>query len=55
MIVTDAALSDGLLSISLKRELPEALKPRTIAINTGDAQSAAPLIEGEKVKGSKAA
>lgn len=51
----DAALSDGLLSISLKRELPEALKPRTIAINTGDAQSAAPLIEGEKVKGSKAA
>jgi molecular chaperone IbpA len=56
VIVTDAALSDGLLSISLKRELPEALKPRTIAINTGDTQpGAAPLIEGEKVKGSKAA
>lgn len=36
VIVTDAALADGLLSISLKRELPEALKPRTIAINTGD-------------------
>jgi len=47
VIVTDAALADGLLSISLKRELPEALKPRTIAINTGEK-----LIEG---KGKKAA
>lgn len=51
VIVTDAALADGLLSVALKRELPEALKPRTIEINTG----AAPLIEGEKVKGGKAA
>ncbi|SFK30217.1 Hsp20 family protein [Caulobacter sp. UNC279MFTsu5.1] len=50
VIVTDAALSDGLLSISLKRELPEALKPRTIEI-----KSAAPLIEGDKVEGEKAA
>jgi len=48
--VTDAALSDGLLSISLKRELPEALKPRTIEI-----KSAAPLIEGDKIEGEKAA
>jgi molecular chaperone IbpA len=31
--VTDAQLADGLLSISLKRELPEALKPRRVAIN----------------------
>lgn len=45
VIVSDANLADGLLSISLKRELPEALKPRTVAITT--AQSA-PLIEGEK-------
>jgi len=44
VIVTDANLADGLLSISLKRELPEALKPRRIEINTG----ASPLIEGEK-------
>lgn len=44
VIVTDADLADGLLSISLKRELPEALKPRTIAINTAPK---APLIEGE--------
>ena len=33
--VTDAQLADGLLSISLKRELPEALKPRRIEIGTG--------------------
>ena len=44
VLVTDADLSDGLLSISLKRELPEALKPRTIAISTAKA----PLIEAEK-------
>jgi len=31
--VTDAKLADGLLAISLKRELPEALKPRRIEIN----------------------
>jgi molecular chaperone IbpA len=45
VIVTDAALADGLLSVSLKRELPEALKPRTIAINTGEK-----LIEGKSKK-----
>jgi molecular chaperone IbpA len=45
VVVTDADLADGLLSISLKRELPEALKPRTVAINTAPK---APLIEGEK-------
>ena len=44
VIVTEARLADGLLSISLRRELPEALKPRRIEIAT----SAAPLIEGEK-------
>jgi molecular chaperone IbpA len=32
--VTDAELSNGLLSIGLTREVPEALKPRTIAIKT---------------------
>jgi molecular chaperone IbpA len=45
VIVTDANLADGLLSISLRRELPEALKPRTIAISTGEKSE---LIEGEK-------
>src|SRR3954468_8834788 len=48
VVVTDASLADGLLSIALKRELPEALKPRTIEIN-----SAAPLIEGGKVEAGK--
>ena len=45
VVVEDAGLADGLLTISLKRELPEALKPRTIEIKT--AQTGA-LIEGEK-------
>ena len=34
--VTDAHLADGLLSISLKRELPETMKPRRIEINADD-------------------
>ncbi len=42
VVVTDANLSDGLLAISLKRELPESMKPRRIAIATGKS-----LIEGE--------
>jgi molecular chaperone IbpA len=44
VVVTDANLADGLLSISLTRELPEALKPRRIEIGTAGAG----LIEGEK-------
>jgi molecular chaperone IbpA len=34
MKVTDAALENGLLHIDLVREVPEALKPRTIAITS---------------------
>ena len=44
VVVTDANLADGLLSIALKRELPEALKPRRIEIGTAGLS----LIEGEK-------
>ena len=44
VVVTDANLADGLLSISLKRELQEALKPRRIEIGTAQPS----LIEGEK-------
>jgi molecular chaperone IbpA len=33
--VTDAAMGEGLLVIALKRELPEALRPRSIPINSG--------------------
>jgi molecular chaperone IbpA len=43
VVVTDADLSDGLLRIALKRELPEAMKPRRIEI-----KSAAPLIEADQ-------
>ena len=44
VIVEGANLADGLLSISLRRELPEQLKPRTIAIGT---ESSRPAIEGK--------
>ena len=49
VVVTDAALADGLLSIDLRRELPEAMKPRRIAIKGAtqvEAQPQPELIEG---------
>ena len=46
VVVEDAQLANGLLSISLKRELPEALKPRRITIGATAASADAPLIEG---------
>ncbi|RRN62743.1 Hsp20 family protein [Caulobacter sp. 602-1] len=45
LVVVDADLSNGLLSIALKRELPEALKPRTVEIKSNAGST---LIEGEK-------
>jgi molecular chaperone IbpA len=45
VVVSEAQLSDGLLSISLRRELPESLKPRRIEIQTG--QSGPAAIEGQ--------
>ena len=45
VVVTEAGLNNGLLTIELKRELPEALKPRRIEINAGPA-----LIEGKRKK-----
>ena len=44
--VTGAELENGLLHIVLKRELPEAMKPRTIAISGGKAKPK--TIEGKK-------
>jgi len=38
--VTEARLDNGLLVIELKREVPEALKPRTIAISGGSTKAA---------------
>lgn len=37
--VTDANLENGLLTVFLKREVPEALKPRKIAIGTNKADN----------------
>ena len=45
VVVKTADLSNGLLSIELARELPEALKPRRIEIGAGSK-----LIEGKKAK-----
>jgi molecular chaperone IbpA len=43
--VTGARLADGLLTIELQREIPEAMKPRRIAIQ---AAPSAPRIEQQK-------
>ena len=44
--VKAAALENGLLHIDLVREVPETMKPRTIAINGGDTK----VIEGKTDK-----
>ena len=43
VVVTGAALADGLLCITLERQLPEQLKLRRVEIKTGDAEQ----IEGK--------
>ena len=43
--VNSAELNDGLLQIRLKRVIPEALKPRTITIKSGEGQK---TIEAKK-------
>lgn len=35
--VAGASMENGLLNIDLRREIPEAMKPRKISINSGDA------------------
>lgn len=51
VVVKGAALANGLLTVELKRELPEALKPRSIEIAAGSS-----LIEGQvETKAKKAA
>jgi molecular chaperone IbpA len=49
--VTSADLNNGLLAVSLLREIPDAMKPKTIAIN----QSGTVLEHKEKEKSVKAA
>jgi molecular chaperone IbpA len=46
--VEDASLVNGLLRILLKREIPEAMKPRKIAIGTPAGQTAPLQIEAER-------
>jgi len=49
VIVTDAALRNGLLRINLVRELPEAKKPRKIEIGAASSTRTTPqIIEGKK-------
>ena len=51
--VSGAEMENGLLHIWLKRELPEAMKPRIIAIKAGGKEPK--TIEGKTVKTEKAA
>jgi molecular chaperone IbpA len=46
--VQSADLADGLLTIDLLREVPDAVKPRTIEIGAGTVEGA--LIDGKKNK-----
>jgi molecular chaperone IbpA len=50
VFVEDARLTDGLLVVDLVREVPEAMKPKTIAIKTGAPLAAVetPAIEEAK-------
>jgi len=41
VVVTGAGLADGLLSITLERQLPEQLKPRRVEIKTGGGEQIA--------------
>lgn len=47
--VSGATLEHGLLHVDLKREIPEAMKARTIAI-TQSGKNGAPRVEGESKK-----
>lgn len=53
--VTGADLSNGLLTINLIKEIPEAMKPRTIAINRRSKVLEHTADKKSEVKGSKAA
>ena len=50
--VVGASLADGLLTIDLKRELPEEMKPRRIAITTSEAL---PMVETKQIEPEKVA
>ena len=41
MVVDSAELQNGLLHVNLRREVPEALKPRTVSIQSGSTKQVA--------------
>lgn len=47
VLVEGARLENGLLIIDLKKEIPEEMKPRRIAINAAPAKRPTKRIEGE--------
>jgi molecular chaperone IbpA len=50
MVVSGASLSNGILSITLEKVVPEALQPRTIAIQTGHTT---PQVEATAIAGAQ--
>lgn len=48
--VNGAELVNGLLHVDLVREVPEELKPRTIAIKGGNGQSETKTVEGKAIE-----
>lgn len=50
--VVGAGLVDGLLTVDLKREIPEEMKPRQIAIST---DTALPMVETKQIEADKQA
>ena len=51
MVVEGATLENGLLQLSLKRMVPEALKPRRIAVQAGRPTVEQPAIANEQGEG----
>ena len=51
--VTDAGLDNGLLTIALVKEIPEAMKPKSIAINSGSIALEKKSSETEQVADAK--
>jgi molecular chaperone IbpA len=47
LVVEGAQLENGLLHVALRREVPEALKPRRIAIQGGAQRPTLQSVEGQ--------
>ena len=51
VVVEDANLADGLLAITLRRELPESMKPRRIEIGSANRAAEAPSADAGLIEG----